>query len=427
MRALSVLLCLLALSAAAQSSGGAVPALGETSPAVFGAGSTPGLRDVALWLHPSDPSRSLVLVATSFQGVVAYRLDGGIALQAQTIVTTGVDVRYVPALDGGTVGVIATAEGDAVGLYALDDPQVGSPALRLLGTVGAGALTVSPIASVDLYRSVATGELSLFVGDGAGRFQQVVVTFPDGGSAQGASGRTLQVVGVPGAAIADDENGAFLVLARDQASLSRFAAEPDAGTVAQVVSLADAGLDAGLEGLALYRTQGGGGYVLVADTSGGNVAVLDRRVPDELKGRLTVDASVDGRVDAVELPRALATANLPLGPGLDGGVLVVVDGQNTGGGETVKRVSWADVARAFSPALSVDVTYDPRVLTTLGGADGGADGGDGGGGIGGGGGGFLPGPGEPATCGCTSASSGALGGLSLLALGALARRRRPRA
>ena len=149
--------------------------------------------------------------------------------------------------------------------------------------------------------------------------------------------------------------------------------------------------------------------------------MLDRDAPHAVRG--TFQIAADGGIDAVETSLALAISSAPLGSAADGGypsgVLLAVDGTNSGGAQNAKLVAWESVAQAFTPPLQTR-------------ADGGSDGGTADGGGNGGGGGVLPpgsggslppGDDDGTSCSCASSS---VPGAALLALSAVLLQRRRR-
>jgi 3-phytase len=82
-----------------------VAARGQTTPSEQDAAS-----DVAVWLHPSDPGRSLVLGAGGSAGLEVYALDGKRLQRIGDIQADFVDVRYGMALGERSVDLAVVGE-----------------------------------------------------------------------------------------------------------------------------------------------------------------------------------------------------------------------------------------------------------------------------------------------------------------------------
>lgn len=118
-------------------------------------------------------------------------------------------------------------------------------------------------------------------------------------------------------------------------------------------------LHADVEGLTLYDSGNGKGYLLVSSQGDNTVAVFDR-VSNTWLGSFTV---ADGEVDAVNETDGMMVLNNRFPGTFEEGVLIMQDGQNrpvvrdASGeprtGSNFKYVSWGDIARALN--LDIDI------------------------------------------------------------------------
>jgi 3-phytase len=405
----SLAVLLTCLSAAAQPR--PVAATGETQP-VQGFG--PVVRGMALWVHPTDPKNSLLLMSDDQAGLISHRLDGG-QVELLSGAARGVDVQEGFPVGGVSQPLVMVSDGQQLVGYLIDTATL---RLRFSGLLPASAGGVTP-ESVALYKSPNTGRTFAFGGSTQGTIQQFEFTSLSDGGATSAVVRTLSVPNAVAGLLVDDENRALYVAVQDE-GIRRFGAEPDAGPLGALV-IGD-NLAAPLGGLALYPTAAGGGYLLAVSGGEDAIRVFNRAPPHNHLGAVFIVG--DGGVDAVTAPRHLVVSARDLGTFFPRGMVAVHDGANDVQ-ENAKFVPWPAIAQAFTPPLGVN---------TDGGADGGTAG-DGGtgvdGGDGGGGGGNLPPvlppskPGEEAGCSCSAVS---VPGLVVFVLaGALLRSRRRRA
>jgi 3-phytase len=171
--------------------------------------------------------------------------------------------------------------------------------------------------------------------------------------------RSFDAGGQSEGCVADDELR-YVYVSEEQSALWRYGAEPDSGKVRSLVDTAGASghLVADIEGLGLYYSSDGGGYLIVSSQGESTYAVYRRDGTNPFLGtfRIVDAAGVDGTQET----DGLEVSNVRLGPAFPNGMLVVHDHRNAGGtASNYKFVRWEDVAAALG--LVVDTTHDPRL------------------------------------------------------------------
>ena len=134
--------------------------------------------------------------------------------------------------------------------------------------------------------------------------------------------------------VADEETG-YLYVGEEAAGIHRIPITPGPGELdghPYSALLTDrvgtpGALVADVEGLTLYKTADGGGYLIASIQGNFSYAVFDRRGDNRYLGSFKI---VDGTVDGVEETDGLEVVSTPL-PGFPGGLLVVQDGFNVEG------------------------------------------------------------------------------------------------
>ena len=395
---------------------------------VIGSGTV--VQGAALWVHPSDPANSLLLVADNQVGLLLYRTDGTLlAAQSSEGVASGVDVQERVQVTGisQTLVMVANPSLQALVAYIIDPTT--------LGIRGAG---LSPITtpgfvpnSVALYVSPTSGRFFAFAGSATGVVAQFEITGQVGdGGVQATPVRTFDVGdSVVGLAVDDAQRTLYVV--EQGSGIWQYGAEPDRGDARTLVDdVTGGGLSAPLGGVALYTASGIRGYLLAV--SGGESAVrIYERDPSAHTFRGSFTVAQDGGIDAVDRPRHVVVTNQSLGTRFPLGMVAVHDGTNaTGGNENFKLIPWQTIATGFATPLVVD-TGNTNTPTDGGTPDAGTDGGGGGPSSGrpptGPGGGLPPGDNENGpNCYCSSVS--VPGSVLLVLAGVLVlSRRRPRA
>jgi 3-phytase len=255
--------------------------------------------DPAIWIHPTDPARSLIIGTNKKRGLDVYDLAGKRVQSLPDGRMNNVDLRYAFELDGADVAIVAATNrtDQSLALYAVD-------ADGRLRNVADGKIPTGfddPY-GLCMYRNSA-GEFFVLVNDtGSGDYKQwqlqrrgskvgavVVREFSVGSQAEGCA--------------ADDANGR-LYIAEENVGLWRYSAEPNGGSARD-------GDNAFI-----------GKFAIVADPQG-----------------------VDGTSDT----DGIDVTSTPLGSAFAHGVFIAQDGKNTAprANQNFKLVPWERIATAL--------------------------------------------------------------------------------
>lgn len=349
----------------------------ETQP-VIGTGAV--VQGAALWMHPTDPASSLLLVADNQTGLLVYNLNGTQRPLLAEGAVQGVDVQEGVVVGGisQTLVMVANTSQQALIGYIIDPSTL---QFRRAGFANVTAPSFAPN-SVALYVSPSTGRVFAFAGSATGLVVQFELTaLTDGGTASTDGGIVSSVVrsfdvgnAVVGLAV-DDSQGKLYVVEQG-VGIWEYGAEPEAADARVSVDTATGGgggLAPPLGGVALYRASGLRGYLLAVSGGDNAVRIYERQSgAHTFRGSFTVVA--DGGIDAVETPREVVVTNRPLGTLFPLGMVAVHDSANPGANENFKLVPWPAIATGFTTPLVVDTGTGEA--TDGGTADGGtADGG----------------------------------------------------
>lgn len=205
--------------------------------------------DPAIWVHPTDPAQSLVIVNNKKGALETYDLAGQ-RIQSLSDTTTfwgNVDVRAQVQVGSFTRDVVAVSH-RGVQFYTVD------PATRQLQFITEGTSLSTAGEGICLYRSPVTTLTYVVVITIKGRLRQYELTDVDNdGLLSGQLVRDLQVGSEAEGCVVDDKAQALYV-AQEDVALWRYGAEPLAGTdrVAIDSVIASGGrLEADIEGLTL--------------------------------------------------------------------------------------------------------------------------------------------------------------------------------
>ncbi len=232
----------------------------ETVPVLH---SGDAMDDPAIWVHPTDKSRSLVLGNDKGGGLETYDLDGNLVqrLAFGTQFWGNVDVRQGVQIGGLTRDLVGVIQRGAR-FYTVN------PTTRLLASTTEGG---DPIGSNGegfcMYESPTTDKVYAFSITIAGVVNQFELLDADAdGLLESNPVRQFNVGSEAEGCVADDDTGA-LYISEENRALWRYSAEPGGGTTREAVDvLSSAGghLINDVEGVTIVDEPGGAGYVIVS-------------------------------------------------------------------------------------------------------------------------------------------------------------------
>ncbi len=312
--------------------------------------------DIAIWIHPTDPSSSLVIGTDKQRGLEVYDLQGKRRQSLADGDLNNVDLRYNFPLGGLQVPLVAASNrsNNSIALYTVD---VGS---RTLKGIAAKTITVGiSIYGCCLYRSPISGEFFFFATSKDGNSEQWRL-FDDGsGRVDGQRVRAWDVGSACEGCACDDHHGWWFV-SEEGVGIWRYGAEPSDGTSRVKVDSTGSGghLHADVEGLALYEMVDGAGY-LIASSQGSNEFVIYERGNGHPYVTTFKIASGNG-IDSVTDADGIDVTNFPLDSRFPSGAFISQDGQNDLGNQNFKLVPWESLAILVKPPLGIDTRFDPR-------------------------------------------------------------------
>jgi len=316
--------------------------------------------DPAIWVHPAEPEKSLILGTDKRGGLHVYSLAGrDLQLVADGCHPNNVDVLYDFVMAGKTVD-LAVAECRAEGHRGLKVWRIDAQTLRLVDVTAGGVIPTFRGAEpygVCTYHSARTGKSYAFVGNHSGTIEQVQLEESAAGQVTGRAVRQLKLSSQTEGCVADDELG-LVYIAEEARGIWRFGAEPDAPAEGKLIArVGQNGLTADVEGLTIYYARGGKGY-LIASSQGGNTFNVYQRDGDNAFV-LTIDPAA-GTIDDVNDTDGIAVTSVPLSPQFPNGALVVQDGSTPRGRQNFKVYAWEDIA---GDRLTINTDWRPRRTT----------------------------------------------------------------
>jgi 3-phytase len=296
--------------------------------------------DPAIWVHPSDPSRSRILGTNKKQGLLVYDMQGRQTQFLESGRLNNVDVRQgVPFGAASFDLAVATQRDDnTVVVYGID----GGGKLAELTRFATG---LPEVYGICLYRPRAGG-LEVIVNDKAGAFRQFRLG-RDEQQWRATLAREFKVASQPEGCVADDGNARLFV---GEEKRGVWTLDADAGKPARLKLVLGVGrqLRADVEGMAIYHGERAA-YLVVSSQGDNSYVVLDAAAPYKVRGRFMVGFNTAAGIDGTSETDGLDVTEKPLGPDFPQGMLVIQDGYKRlpDGTQNFKYVSWGDVARAL--------------------------------------------------------------------------------
>lgn len=362
-----------------------------------GVGAVADADDPAIWLHPTDRSKSLVITAVKDGGGRVYGLDASLVQSLDPFaVTSGpvsrfnnIDVQYSFRMADGSRKdlAVATDRGrDVLRIWTIDPANSAAP-LAYVGVADPGRLFLDRPTSttnglnlqntgygVALYRDVAADRLFALASQRSQpRVAQYELLAQQDGTVSYSFVRdwvfpTMTV----GADVVSLSGKQFEGMVVDQQTGMLYAGQEDVGIwrVDLRTGVADANpfvlsrtysasspLISDIEGLTIYYGANGEGYLLASSQGDNSFGVFERAGTNRYLGSFAVGAS--GGIDGVQESDGADVTNVPL-PGYPQGLFVTQDGNDSPAGDTnFKYVPWAQIAA--ERGLVIDTaSYDPR-------------------------------------------------------------------
>jgi len=302
--------------------------------------------DPAVWLHPGNAAKSLILGTNKQEGLVVYNLDGTEAARLPIGLINNVDIRQ-SADRSHDVVVASNDQVNAISVFLIE---------RATGTVShRGDLPTGRLEPYGICSGREDGR------DYAG------VTYKDGtvelwsvyASPDELGGELLKTVKLATqleGCVFDEAQG-LLFVGEEGHGLWKMAYRDTALVPEQIDTVGSgSGLAADVEGVSLWRGKEGAGWLVVSAQAADRFVVYDRKAPHTPMGSFSIGENAGLGIDNVTHTDGLDVFSGAL-PGYPRGILTVQDDGNpkSGRDQNFKVVNWADIEQALGlPALEAE-------------------------------------------------------------------------
>lgn len=312
--------------------------------------------DAAIWVHPTDPSLSLVIGTDKDSGLLVYDLAGNELQYLADGRLNNVDVRYKYSFGEESIDIVTASNrsNDSIAVYRVN------PSSRTLENIAGPGIAVGiEVYGACMYKSPDDGKFYTYVNSESGEVEQWELIDDGSGEVVGSLVREFDVGSQTEGCVADDEMR-YLYIGEESQGIWKYGAEPGDGETRTMVDTTGSGghLTADVEGLTIYYASGESGY-LIASSQGSDEFVIYERQGDN-KYVTTFEIEEGDGIDGVSNTDGIDVASFSLGSIFPQGVFVAQDGNNDVGNQNFKLVPWQLIANSVNPPLIIDTSKDPR-------------------------------------------------------------------
>ncbi len=300
--------------------------------------------DPAIFIHPDDLAKNVIIGTDKQMGLIVYGVDGRILHQYEVGRINNVDLRQEVEWDGDRITIVggSNRSDNSLVFYQLDE------ATRALTSLHDRPIAsdVNEVYGFCLYHSE---ELYAFVVGKDGIVEQWALAPGNDDRLEARRVRTFDVGNQCEGLVADDELG-FLYVGEEEVGIWKYGAEPADGDSRRKVQTIDENknLKADIEGLTIYYGEGETGY-LIASSQGNHTYALYERAGDNrylgsfrIEGKNGIDGTFD--TDGIDVTHRGFSEAFPHG------IFVAQDGKNGRESQNFKVVDWRQIEKQIPPA-----------------------------------------------------------------------------
>lgn len=316
-----------------------VTAILETEPV-----QSPGdaADDPAIWVHPSNASKSLILGTDKRAGLDVYGLDGNRRQHLAIGRLNNVDLRQRVNWGGSLmdVAVASNRSNQCIEIFLVDHES---------GHVTHSIADRVPLAHAEpygicMFHDPSAEAIYAFVNYKNGKYEQFALV-PNGNS---QLVREFQIESQPEGCVVDDRSGVIFI-GEEERGVWKASAYPSSDFEPALIATLRAGLRADVEGLALIDSESGQ-YLIVSSQGNSSYVIYSGAGKHERIGRFRIVRNQERGIDGASETDGIAAIGNPFGNLFPYGLLVVQDDKNThpNARQNFKLVSWRDVEIALN-------------------------------------------------------------------------------
>lgn len=302
--------------------------------------------DPAIWLHPTDATKSMVLGTDKQGGLAVYDLKGKQQQYLPVGRLNNVDIRTAFDLNGEMIDIAVASNRDQNSLHIFSiDRKTGR-----VTALGEQATALEDIYGFCMFKD-KQNRFYAIANDKDGRFAQYHLTTFDR-HIKATFVREFKVATQPEGCVADDESEQLFV-GEEGAAVWALNANADAPAVMRKVIGINADLHADIEGVAYYRGKQQQ-YLIISSQGNDSYVVLEAKAPYRYRGKFRIGINAKLAIDGTSETDGLEVTSADLSGNNSGvwrhGMLVVQDGRKRMpvGQQNFKYVPWTAIAEKLN-------------------------------------------------------------------------------
>lgn len=300
--------------------------------------------DPAIFVHPTDRSKSLVLGTNKKGGLSVYNLSGKELFFTDSGNPNNVDLRQGFPYQDTTITLVGCSErlNNEIWMYELN-PETGALTLLPGGKV---KTELTEIYGFCMYHDPILNQFYAFANDKDGTIQQWRIQSDSTAQLRCALVKTLSVPSQPEGMVADDQHRTLYV-GEENAGIWRFdLKEEKAPTLLSDSQKKNTpNLQYDIEGLTIYKFDQTKGFLIASSQGNNSYAIFNRTPPNAYLGSFRIGETK--KIDGTQDTDGIDVVSDSISPSLPNGFFVAQDGSNkTGNGlrpQNFKLVEWNQV------------------------------------------------------------------------------------
>jgi 3-phytase len=316
--------------------------------------------DPAIWIHPDNPEKSLIVGTNKQRGLAVYDLKGKEVFFKEVGRVNNVDIRYNFPLGDESIDIVAASNRTNNTILIMKINEHGT--LQHISQYPINS-DVDEVYGFCLYHDQSRNLYYAIVNSKSGQVEQWLLQTNENNEIFADKVRSFEVGGQTEGCVADDELG-ILYIGQENKGIWRYSADPASGDDRKLVDdFSNPMLEEDIEGLTIYYAENGEGYLIASSQGNNSYAVYTRSGNNDYLGSFRI-IDAEGGIDGSEDTDGIDVINLALGPDFHYGFFIVQDGFNYDNGQlftqNFKLVGWEKIAELFDPPLIIENTYNIR-------------------------------------------------------------------
>ena len=315
--------------------------------------------DPAIWINQNNREKSTIIGTNKVKGLSVYSLEGKLKYTYPIGKVNNVDIRYNCKFFNSKMDIVACSNRsyNSIDFFKVDTLNGALIKLKVDNNIVPRDI-VNEVYGFCLHKDIITKKLYAFVNSKAGTVVQYHVK-EENNNLHLENVRVIKMSDQTEGMVADDENS-ILYVGEEQKGIWKFSTNPK--NKMQIFLKQSApnqnNIVDDIEGLSIYYTQNGDGYLIASSQGNFSYAVFERKGDNKYVGSFKINAK---EIDAVEETDGIDVVNIPMGDKYPNGFLVVQDGFNYDKdslkSQNFKIIKWEHVATSFTRNLKIDNTY----------------------------------------------------------------------